>query len=602
MRIFTIEGLRGTLRRVSIKRRLNYSIAFLVIVPIIMVIIMTHIVFGNAMKKSLRSYSEVITQQLGSNMEGEVSWLVDCCMELAYSDDFQNMVQNQNKTDWDFLSNYRLVTNSCAVKFGNKDYVQKIIYSTSEGRNYSLFGENTYTVQLTDELHSVLEAAKEKDIPYFWHYRQQENEDGQRLYMVNRIRKLTEGKVCGIMVIELNNSFLQDFYDDMERTLGEGTKIFTAGPEGVLVSGNLNDYKNIDQELLSDMLSERTSGSGDIEIAGEKYMGIWNEMQITGWEVVAFIPYSYIDSASNSTSLLIMLIGLGVLSLGFMIAALINSSIVSPLNRILKYTLRLRKGDFKNKIEDQGEDEIRQLADAFNCATDEINRLMLDVKEQSEQKARLEFDALQAQINPHFLANTLNTISYLAELRGMENIKSIAKALTNILMVSMGKEGKIITIEKEVSYVKDYLLIQSYRFPDYYQVEFAIADELLQYKIPKFVLQPIVENAVVHGVSRLEGHQGKIRIEGVCEKDVIHIAAIDNGPGISEEKQKELLEGRTESSGICGLGLKSVDTRLKLMFGNQFGIRIFSNPGNTKIEIVFPAEGGDEDEDDTDHR
>lgn len=602
MRIFTIEGLRGTLRRVSIKRRLNYSIAFLVIVPILMIIILTHIVFGNAMKKSLRSYSEVITQQLGSNMEGEVSWLVDCCMELAYSDDFQNMVQNQNKTDWDFLSNYRLVTNSCAVKFENKSYVQQIIYSTSHNRLYSLFGESQYNTQMIDEMHNILADAKEKDIPYFWHYGQKENEGGQKIYLVNRIRKLTEGKVCGIMVIELNDGFLQSFYENLEESLGEGTEIFTVGPEGVLVSGNSKDYEKIDQRFLQEMLSAKIEGNGDIEIDSVKYMGIWSNMQTTGWNVLALIPYSYIDSASNSTSLLILLIGVGVLSLGFIIAAVINSSIVNPLNRILKYTLRLRKGDFKNKIEDQGEDEIRQLADAFNCATDEINRLMLDVKNQSEQKARLEFDALQAQINPHFLANTLNTISYLAELRGMENIKSIAKALTNILMVSMGKENKIITIGKEISYVKDYLLIQSYRFTDFYQVEFAVSDNLLKYKIPKFVLQPIVENAVVHGVSRLEGQQGKIGIEGTIEKDVIHIVVTDNGPGISEEKQKELLEGRAESKGICGLGLKSVDTRLKLLFGSQFGIRIFSEPGNTKIEIVFPAEGGEEDEDDSDHR
>lgn len=600
MRAFTIEKLRTALRKVSIKRRLNYSIAFLVIVPIIMIVILTHIVFGNAMRKSLRSYSEVITQQLGENMESEVNWLVNCCMELSYSDDFQDMVQNQNKTDWDFLSNYRLVTNSCAVKFENVNYVQQIIYSTLEGRSYSLYGENTYTIQPADEMQGVLAEAGEKNVPYFWYYSRQKEGDGQSIYFVNRVRKLTEGNVCGTMVIELNSRFLQDYYQDMGKSLGEGTKIFTIGPEGVLVSGDQKDYEKTDQEFLLNMLSEETGGSGDVEIDGGKYMGIWSEMQTTGWEVVALIPYSYIDSASNSTSLLILLIGLGVLSLGFIIAAVINSSIVNPLNRILKYTLRLRKGDFTHKIEDQGEDEIRQLADAFNCASDEVNRLMLDVKEQSEQKAQLEFDALQAQINPHFLANTLNTISYLAELRGMGNIKNIAKALINILMVSMGKENKIITIEKEISYVKDYLLIQSYRFPDFYQIDFSIPDDLLRYKIPKFVLQPIVENAVVHGVSKLEGERGKISVEGLLEDKVIHITVKDNGPGISEEKQKELLEGRTEPSGICGLGIKSVDMRLKLLFGQEYGIRIFSRPGDTKIEIVFPAEGGADDENDFD--
>ena len=254
MRAFTIEKLRTALRKVSIKRRLNYSIAFLVIVPIIMIVILTHIVFGNAMRKSLRSYSEVITQQLGENMESEVNWLVNCCMELSYSDDFQDMVQNQNKTDWDFLSNYRLVTNSCAVKFENINYVQQIIYSTLEGRSYSLYGENTYTIQPADEMQGVLAAAGEKNVPYFWYYSRQKEGDGQSIYFVNRVRKLTEGNVCGTMVIELNSRFLQDYYQDMGKSLGEGTKIFTIGPEGVLVSGDQKDYEKTDQEFLLKIL------------------------------------------------------------------------------------------------------------------------------------------------------------------------------------------------------------------------------------------------------------------------------------------------------------------------------------------------------------
>lgn len=225
---------------------------------------------------------------------------------------------------------------------------------------------------------------------------------------------------------------------------------------------------------------------------------------------------------------------------------------------------------------------------------------MLDMQKQSEQKARLEFDALQAQINPHFLANTLNTISYLAQLRGMDNIKSISNALINILIVSMGKESKIITVEKEISYVKDYLLIQSYRYPDFYQVEFDIPEELMRYEIPKFILQPIVENAIVHGVTRLENGQGKVCVSGVIKGQDIHICVTDNGPGIGEEKLAELLNGQVESRGICGLGIKSVDQRLKLLFGSEYGIGIKSRQGLTEIELRFPADKGEQDEEDSD--
>ena len=218
---------------------------------------------------------------------------------------------------------------------------------------------------------------------------------------------------------------------------------------------------------------------------------------------------------------------------------------------------------------------------------------MFRVQEQSEQKAKLEFDALQAQINPHFLANTLNTISYLAQLRGMQNISNVANALTNILMVSMGKESKIITLEKEISYVKDYLLIQSYRYMNIYEVKFEIQEELKRCKIPKFILQPIVENAIVHGVSQIREGQGLVVIKGCLKNNEIHLSVVDNGPGISKELQEQLLAVKQENDGICGLGVRSVDQRLKLMFGKKYGVFISSITGYTEVSLIFPKNGGD---------
>lgn len=582
------------LRKYSIRKRLNYSIAFLVLVPIIMIIVLTHVIFGNAMKHNIQTYSEQLTDQLGKNMENEIKWLIECSMELVYSDSFQSMVQNQDKTDWDFLSNYRLVTNACSTKFGSKDYIEQAEYCISQDKVYTLLGEEGREAQ--EQAWAVVEENTGQVTPYYWYY--PENIDGEKpaLYLVIRVRKLAQGMVKGFMVIGLNENFLKDLYSDMEESLGQGTEIFTLNDQGALIlKKSLTDLKQ-----LPDVCFGQDRGSMDFKLNDKNYLGIWNCIPTTGWFVFAMIPYAYINSVSNSTSVLILLIGLAVLALGFTITAVINMSIVIPLNRILDYTVSLRLGEFDQEIQDDGEDEIRQLADAFNCTTAEVNRLMQNVQEQSEQKARLEFDALQAQINPHFLANTLNTISYLAQLRGMENIENIAHALTNILMVSMGKESKIITIEKEISYVKDYLLIQSYRYSDLYEVKFEIPDELLQRQIPKFVLQPIVENAIVHGVSCLEDGRGLVVIHGEFRDGDIHICVSDNGPGISEKLQEELLNGEESPRGMCGLGVKSVNQRLKLLYGEQYGIVIASRPGNTMVELVFPADGGEGNEDNSD--
>lgn len=588
-------GFLAKLRQFSIKKRLNYSIAFLVIFPIVMIIVLTHFIFRDAMKKNVQNYSEELTKQLSINMENEVTRLVDNSMELIYSEEFQKMVQNQSKMDWDFLSSYRLVTNSCGTKFQNDNYIKQMEYITSEGEIYHLFGTND--AEIRERMQNILSETKEENEPYFWYYDRDDTGEAA-LYLVNRVRKLSGGNISGTVLIGLNQNFLQSLYTDIEQSLGKGTIIFTMNQEWDVISGIREECSEEELEIILEVMSKDGMSSRNFKLGGEKYLGIWDQMQGTQWYVLVLIPYLYIDSASNSISIMILIIGLIVLVLGLTIAAVINASIVNPLHHILTYTVQLRKGEFGRKIEDYGGDEIHELAEAFNCTTDEISRLMRNVQEQSEQKARLEFDALQAQINPHFLANTLNTISYLAQLRGMDNIKSVSNALMNILIVSMGKESKIITIEKEICYVKDYLLIQSYRYPDFYQVEFAMPEELMQYRIPKFILQPIVENAIVHGVSQLEGGQGNVCIEGCLKEKDIHISVTDNGPGIREETLVKLQEDQAEKSSFCGLGIRSVDQRLKLMFGREYGVTITSRPGFTKMELIFPADKGERDEDD----
>lgn len=588
------------LRRCSIKKRLNYSIAFLVIFPVVMIMLLTHVIFGNTMKKNLKSYSEQLTEQLGESIEDEIKRLVECVMELAYSENFQSMVQHQGKLGWDFLNNYRLVCNMSRTRFDSLNYVRQVEYKILDGEMYHLYGQEDSGIR--EKMEQIVEESQNQEVPYFWYYPENIGDGMPGLYLISRVTKLTVGTASGTLLIGLDTGVLSDFYSGRETALGEGAEIFMVNQQGALIAGKPEDYGSLDQEALFETLSGSGVSNADIKMNGRKHMGIWNRMDTTGWYILVMIPYAYIDSVSNSTSVMIFLIGLIVLALGLTMAAVINRSIVVPLNRILDYTHLLRNGDFSGKIDDDGEDEIRQLADSFNCATSEIDRLMCNIKEQSEQKARLEFDALQAQINPHFLANTLNTISYLAQLRGMQNIENIACALTNILMVSMGKESKIITLEKEISYVKDYLLIQSYRYTNLYEVEFDIQEELLPYRIPKFILQPIVENAIVHGVSKLHGQQGLVKIGGYLYEDEIYLFVIDNGAGIPQELQERLLSGEQEGDGICGLGVRSVNQRLKLLFGPDYGVFISSKVGYTKVELVFPAERSQTDEIDSSGR
>jgi len=221
----------------------------------------------------------------------------------------------------------------------------------------------------------------------------------------------------------------------------------------------------------------------------------------------------------------------------------------------------------------------------------EIQQLLQDIKDNERQKRLVELKAYQAQINPHFLSNTLNTVRWLAQTQKATNIQSLVTSLIELLQVSMGGDD-FITLRQELEYLKDYINIQEYRYCDKFKIQYEIETEILEMPTPKFILQPIVENALIHGIDPLD-HQGLIAIKGYREGQQIIITVTDNGVGIPPEKlgiifQQDQNKDRQRFSSI---GIYNVNERMKMYFGDSYGLKIESTPGVfTMVTIMLPAE------------
>ena len=235
-------------------------------------------------------------------------------------------------------------------------------------------------------------------------------------------------------------------------------------------------------------------------------------------------------------------------------------------------------------------DEVGQLTEGVISMSHRINRLLQEVQENERNKRILEFNSLQSQVNPHMIYNTLNTITYLAELQNAGNIREISSSFA-FLLRSISNQGEFISISQEIEYLKSFIAIKKYNMLCNIQTDFNIDINVLNYRILKLILQPIVENAIIHGFAdRIE--EGLLTISINYKEGIIHVSISDDGIGMDEELIQSIMSGNEKDRNtFLRVGIKNIVDRLKLQYGKETSFSIISAPGcGTTVHITFPAE------------
>ena len=285
------------------------------------------------------------------------------------------------------------------------------------------------------------------------------------------------------------------------------------------------------------------------------------------------------------------LLGMGLLLLLVIILSYyIPRSITMPITRISRVTDQVAKGNLSVRAAAESGAEARMLSDSLNAMIDKINELLDQVTTEQIRLRKAEFELLQAQINPHFLYNTLDTIVWLAEAGDQKRVVSMVGNLSDFFRTSLNQGKDIISIREELAHVRSYLEIQQVRYQDILRYEITVPEDLYEYKIPKITIQPLVENALYHGIKNKRG-QGMITITGKSKENGFVLYVRDNGIGMTQERLNEVRAGiqKLSYTGKEIYGLYNVNERIRLNFGETYGISIESTYGEgTCVSISLP--------------
>ncbi len=329
---------------------------------------------------------------------------------------------------------------------------------------------------------------------------------------------------------------------------------------------------------------------GKIYVEGNKVpkLLVYHTQSQSALTIVATVPLNIVAENNSYLRQKVIFSFLLSLSLAILISFIFAKYMVRPISKLAKSMKKVEEGNLTVRVNLNRNDELGVLENSFNQMVVRLKESMDNTIEQQRQLRIAEIKILQSQINPHFLYNTLDAIKWTAKLNQVTEISDVVTHLGKLLRNSINSDQEFLTVEENLALINHYLKIQELRYSDGFDVEMDIAEGMMDYKIPKLILQPIVENAIVHGFENIED-KGKLRIVGYEKQDDIYFEVHDNGIGMTEEQIATAISKKSDEH----IGLYNVDQRLRLYYGEFYGVMIESTyQVGTKITIRIPIKSG----------
>lgn len=322
----------------------------------------------------------------------------------------------------------------------------------------------------------------------------------------------------------------------------------------------------------------------------EIYIGYYT-IANTDWDMVSVLSVNSLKGMGNTLVVQFVMIYGFFLILALAIALLLSRSITHRISNVAAQMEKIRHGKpHRMEQETPEHDEIGKLIDTYNYMTDQMNELLLTQEKNAKELQLSEFKALQAQINPHFLYNTLDMINWLAQSGQKEELSKAIQALSRFYKLTLSRKEAVGSIEKELEHVSLYVQLQNMRYDNAIDFLIDVPPQLEEYSIPKLTFQPIVENAIHHGIFMTEEKTGSVIITGWREKDDIVFQIYDNGAGMDDETIKQILNGKKRATSGSNIGVYNTHLRLRLLYGPGYGLSYESAPGGgTTATIRLPA-------------
>ena len=504
-----------------------------------------------------------------------------------------NVVQQFDISSREFVEQFSLLYET------NSDKVQSVALYDHEGKLIAsepvALEKKNVQVQ-TQEWYENAENAIE-NVHFSTPHIQELFEDGAYRYQwvgsLSSYVDVNKGEIpeTGVLLLDMKYSVIRDVMKQINDS-SDGIYYYLSSQGGEMI------YHPRGTELNRGLFKENSleatkyeDGTYEIRADGQNETVIVRSVAYTGWKMIGVVPESVQESNFKNFRYYVFATILVLLVMLLEGNQLVSRKISKPI-RELDASVKTYEAGGKPDIYIGGSSEIRHLGHSVQKSYEQIEELMDEIIRQQNERRKSELDALQSQINPHFLYNTLESITWMVEANKNEEAVFMISELAKLLRISLSKGKTVIRISEELQHSKSYMNIQQIRYKDRFQVEFLIDKNVEECCTVKLVVQPLLENAIYYGVGNMdEDEGGKIIVRGEQKGNDIFLSVEDNGMGMSQEVVDNLL---TNSEKVpkhgSGVGLINVHTRIQLMFGKEYGLKIYSEPDEgTKAVIHIPA-------------
>ena len=537
-------------------------------------------------------YTQTIIQQMNQNIDSYIDYMENISYLVSSNEDVQSYLFGE-ETDPEargrILNQFKTILDSRndILNLGIIGENGRMLINNAQrltNPDLDIHTQEWYTNALEGSASSYLSSSHVQHII-----------SGERPWVITLSRGIrnksskSENQKEGVFFIDLNYSAISELCN--QSVVGNQGYAFILDADGNIV------YHPQQQQLYNELQTENISlimgTDKDTVLSGkgsaEKLYSI-SRSEKTGWTVVDCVRVEELLRKSNKAQSLYVLVAMGLMIVALFFSRFISRSITQPIQQLCDSMARVQEGDFSvSDVVVDSKNEIGSLTKSFNVMTHRIQDLMEQNIREQEAKRKSELKALQSQINPHFLYNTLDSIIWMAEGKKNEEVVLMTASLARLLRQSISNEDEVVSIGQEVEYARGYLTIQKMRYKDKMEFQIDVAPSILHIPLIKLVLQPVIENAIYHGLKYKES-KGLLMVKGFRKNGNAVLQVIDNGVGMDQETLDHIYEKHKVNYQSNGVGVYNVQKRLQLYYGSEYGITYESEKGvGTTATITIPG-------------
>lgn len=587
-------------RNISIKKKLLLVLYIQILIPLVFIGFFSFKSSEEIITSKSLSYSNDILSLIELRLQDTVRNLNIISQDLSSDQRIYTALLNGDNNNINKLNNYEVASQLNNVFLNavmTRTEIESLCIVTNKKRFFNYDNNSNESnikaivLQNYTQMRKEAAAANGKAVWFF----NTGNGIVQNAYLIRTIYNRDNYNELGLLVVQINMEFLDIVLQGLESEVMQNTTILSQDNDVILIKNKaaLDNYKNI--------IKSTPYEKNSFVDKKNKIFVAYTSLTDPKWRIVTYIPLNQLYSEVEALRDRIIILCFGSILILSVVSIFMSFDMIKPINRLVRAMKEMNIDNIhKSYIEIERKDELGFLHKTFNTMAKEIDHLVTWVYREQITRKEAEIKALQSQINPHFLFNTLESINWMAQLNNVPEISETVSDISALMEASIGRDDRLITVEEEFIYIDKYISLLKRRFENRITLNKEVDPKVLYMKIPRLLIQPLIENAVYHGVENSRG-KGIITLVAAIRDNLMIIEVIDNGNGISAEDLIKLNKGLEMDNDTYfkslsnkknkSIGIDNVNRRIKLFYGEKYGIKIESKLNiYTKVSVTLPSQ------------